>query len=205
MNFAYLRVSTVEQHLDRQERMPDEIHIDEWFKDKATGRNEDRPALKAMMAKLRAGDCVYVHSLDRLGRRLVGIMSLADEFKRKGVVLHVLEPKMRLGAVDDDPINNAMASLFGLVAELEHGLILKRQKQAYEARKAKGLPIGRGLSPKIKKQMPFVIERLAKGESPMALSREYGIARSTIYRIRDNAIRDGKLPATVKAKGININ
>lgn len=67
---AYTRVSSVDQHLDRQRasiRDACEAEPDRWFEDKASGGSTDRPALSALLAHVREGDCVTVASMDRLG------------------------------------------------------------------------------------------------------------------------------------------
>ena len=69
-SFAYARVSSRDQNLSRQleklkQYVPDKRDI---FVDKQSGKNTDRPGLQLLMHALRAGDTLYLHSLDRLGR-----------------------------------------------------------------------------------------------------------------------------------------
>ncbi|WP_416199085.1 MAG: recombinase family protein [Sporanaerobacter sp.] len=70
-NYAYLRVSTKEQNLDRQLdaiRQLDE-HIDERdiYTDKQSGKDFNRPEWQALKRSIRTGDTLFIHSLDRLG------------------------------------------------------------------------------------------------------------------------------------------
>ncbi len=172
-----------------------------------------RPALRRLLLEIKEGDELHVRSMaefasldftivrhdSRILKALHQIILILQQAKDKGFILRVQNDEYWNGENTKENLKNAYRVL-GIFTDTHRALILRAQREAYEARKAKGLPIGRGLSPKIKKILPIVIERMAKGESPMVLSREYGIARSTIYRIRDNAIRDGKLPDTIKGK-----
>ena len=70
MNYGYARVSTINQHLDRQ---IDELHkiglLDsQIFIDKESGKDFNRTNYKKLLKKLKSGDVLYVKSIDRLGR-----------------------------------------------------------------------------------------------------------------------------------------
>lgn len=64
---GYTRVSTLEQNADRQ---LDGIDLDRTFADRVSGKDLNRPQLEAMLAFVRDGDTVLVHSMDRLARNL---------------------------------------------------------------------------------------------------------------------------------------
>ena len=63
---GYARVSSKEQHLDRQ--LAALKGVDKLFTDKLSGANTKRPELQKMLAYIREGDIVLVTELDRLGR-----------------------------------------------------------------------------------------------------------------------------------------
>lgn len=68
--FGYVRVSTQDQNADRQlmalqERLVDPTRI---FIDKQSGKDFERPQYKKMLKKMKAGDLLYILSIDRLGR-----------------------------------------------------------------------------------------------------------------------------------------
>ena len=63
---GYARVSSKEQHLDRQ--LAALKDVDKLFTDKLSGANTNRPELQKMLAYIREGDIVLVTELDRLGR-----------------------------------------------------------------------------------------------------------------------------------------
>lgn len=63
MQFEYcicVRVSTVDQHLERQVKALEVYKIDKWFSEKVSGKNTDRPKLKEMLEFVREGDTIYV-------------------------------------------------------------------------------------------------------------------------------------------------
>lgn len=72
-NYAYLRVSTKEQTIDRQMSalMALNIDIDERdiYIDKFSGKTfSDRPYYQALKRSIRRGDTLYIKALDRFGR-----------------------------------------------------------------------------------------------------------------------------------------
>ena len=73
MKVGYRRVSTIDQNLDRQ----DMSGVDRIFEDKASGKNTDRVALQEMIAFVRSGDEVLVHSIDPLARDLRDLQSIS--------------------------------------------------------------------------------------------------------------------------------
>ena len=70
MNIGYIRVSTKEQNEGRQLETMHKLGIEDRFIfiDKSTGKDFDREQYQTMKLMLRQGDCLYLDSLDRLGR-----------------------------------------------------------------------------------------------------------------------------------------
>ena len=68
--YGYIRVSTREQNEDRQILALKELSIPEknLFIDKQSGKDFERPQYKKLVKKLKAGDLLYILSIDRLGR-----------------------------------------------------------------------------------------------------------------------------------------
>ena len=56
---GYLRVSSVDQNLDRQ---LDGVPVERTFTDNASGKDVHRPQLEALLSFVRDGDTVIVHS-----------------------------------------------------------------------------------------------------------------------------------------------
>ena len=70
MKYAYIRVSTKDQNIDRQVEAMKEAGIDKskMFIDKQSGKDFELMNYEKMLRKLKAGDEVYIKSIDRLGR-----------------------------------------------------------------------------------------------------------------------------------------
>ncbi|MER2424516.1 recombinase family protein, partial [Klebsiella pneumoniae] len=62
---GYVRVSSFDQNPERQ---LEQIQVDKVFTDKASGKDTRRPELERLLAFVREGDTVVVHSMDRLAR-----------------------------------------------------------------------------------------------------------------------------------------
>ena len=82
---GYMRVSTIEQNLDRQTDALQALNLDRVFEDKASGRNADRPGLQQMLDFLREGDTLYVESISRLARSTRDLLSIVERLESKGV------------------------------------------------------------------------------------------------------------------------
>ena len=68
--YGYVRVSSTDQNEDRQMIALREVGVPEKniFMDKQSGKDFDRPNYKKLVRKLKAGDLLYILSIDRLGR-----------------------------------------------------------------------------------------------------------------------------------------
>ena len=68
--YGYVRVSSTDQNEDRQMIALREVDVPEKniFMDKQSGKDFDRPNYKKLVRKLKAGDLLYILSIDRLGR-----------------------------------------------------------------------------------------------------------------------------------------
>ena len=68
MLIGYARVSTADQDLALQTDALNKAGCEKLFTDKASGAKVDRPGLAEALRFARAGDCIVVWKLDRLGR-----------------------------------------------------------------------------------------------------------------------------------------
>ncbi len=87
---GYIRVSTLDQNTDRQ---LDGQELDKVFTDKASGKDTNRPQLKAAMDYLRDGDKLIVHSLDRLARNLTDLRAIITELTSRGVMIEFVKDR----------------------------------------------------------------------------------------------------------------
>ncbi|MEE1342890.1 MAG: recombinase family protein, partial [Lachnospiraceae bacterium] len=68
MKVGYARVSTTEQHEDRQLRTLEELGAEKTYIDKLSGKDTNRPQLNEMLEFVREGDTVIVSEYSRLAR-----------------------------------------------------------------------------------------------------------------------------------------
>lgn len=86
----YLRVSTDEQDLSRQERIVEDAraagyYVAGVYREKASGANMNRSELQRMIADLQPDDVIIAERIDRLSRLpLPEAQALIDTIRKKG-------------------------------------------------------------------------------------------------------------------------
>jgi DNA invertase Pin-like site-specific DNA recombinase len=142
VNIGYARVSTADQNLDMQLHALKEAGCVHVYKDKLSGRSARRPGLKAALARCHEGDVLLVWKLDRLGRSLLDLVTIARHLERKGAGLKVLTGQGQL--IDtSQPEGRMMFGIFAALAEFERELIRERTIAGLAAAKLRGTVIGR--------------------------------------------------------------
>ena len=139
MRIGYARVSTAEQHVERQQQILQELGAEKTFVDVCSGKNTDRPALKEMLDFIRADDIVIVESISRLARCTKDLLWLIDTFIELGVGF--ISQKEALDLSSDT--GRFMVTIFGAISELERSFILARQREGIEIAKLAGVYKGR--------------------------------------------------------------
>src|SRR4051812_26315642 len=79
MKIGYARVSTQDQNLALQTDALNGAGCELIFKEKASGKNLERPELIKVFDKLRKGDILIVWKLDRLGRSLKDLIETINK------------------------------------------------------------------------------------------------------------------------------
>lgn len=141
---GYARVSSKEQHLDRQ--LAALKDVDKLFTDKLSGANTNRPELQKMLAYIREGDIVLVTELDRLGRNNQDLTKIMNTIQNKGATLDVLNLPSMTGIADPNLrqlMTNLIIELYKYQAESERKRIIERQQQGIFLAKQQGKYHGR--------------------------------------------------------------
>ena len=175
--FGYARVSTGQQSLDIQIKQLTEAGVSpkRIFSDKSTGSNTDRDGLNAIRMKMEEGDVLLVTKLDRLGRDTSDMIQLIKEFDQIGVGVRFLSD----GLSTDGPMGRMLITILSAVAQAERERIMERTREGRLEARAKGIKFGRKRTvPREKVQ----IMRSA-GMSVIAIAKELGIGRSTVYKV----------------------
>lgn len=138
-NVAYIRVSTLEQNEARQKEALAKYDIDKTFEEKISGKNTDRPQLKAMLDYVREGDTVYVHDLSRLARSTKDLLEIVEALNKKGVRL-----KSNKEDIDtSSATGQLLLTVIGAIAQFERQNLLERQREGIEIAKRNGVYKGR--------------------------------------------------------------
>jgi DNA invertase Pin-like site-specific DNA recombinase len=174
---GYVRVSTLDQNAERQ---LEGVQLDRLFTDHASGKDTERPQLKALLAYAREGDTVVVHSMDRLARNVDDLRRMVQEQTRRGVRVQFIKENL-LFTGEDSPMANLMLTVLGAVGQFERELIRERQREGIALAKQRGVYRGRkrALSPE---RIAELRARAAGGEKKARLAREFGISRETLYQ-----------------------
>lgn len=178
MKFGYARVSKNDQHLEIQLQKLKEAGCDEIYSEKISGAKDDRPQLKELLSKLRKGDIVCVVRLDRLGRRMLRLVELINEFKTRGIEFVALENNL-------DTTTTFGMLLFNICAafsEMERELIRERVKAGLDSAKEKGRKGGRPKSLTQEKEAVLKALHAAGNMSVKQICNTVGISRSVYYR-----------------------
>lgn len=178
---AYARVSSVEQHLDRQRAaISDAVSVHRWFEDKASGGSTDRPALAALLAHVREGDEVVVASMDRLARSVPDLFGLVDGLVARGVSVRFLKEGQVYEPGPSSGMSRLMLGILGSVAEFERDLIRARQAEGIAQAKRRG--VYRGSTPRLgPDQIEEARTKVEAGVPVARVAREMRVSRQTLY------------------------
>lgn len=156
-----------------------------WYRDKATGKTMERPAMTRLLADVAAGKIsrIVVWRLDRLGRTAAGLTQLfADLIARKVALV-----SLRDGLDLDTPAGRLMAHVLASVAAYETEVRSERQREGIAAARAAGKTWGgseRGRRLTVTDEQVKVVKRLHREATPIAaIARSVGLSRPTIYRL----------------------
>ena len=148
--YGYVRVSSTDQHEDRQLIAMAERGIPQGrvYIDKQSGKDFKRPEYRTLIKKLRPGDQLCITSIDRLGRNYEEIQEQWRILTReKKVDILVFDMPLLDTRRDKDLVGTLIADLvlqvLSFVAQNERENIRKRQAEGIAAAKARGVKFGR--------------------------------------------------------------
>jgi len=149
-NIGYIRVSTDQQDLQNQQHSilnyanKNALGKVEFIEVKMSSRKKDEDRkIDELFETLQAGDHLIVSELSRIGRSVVNVVTIVNQLIALGVNLHILKEQLFIKPNEQNPFTDFQINIFSAFAQLERDLISKRTKEALQARKAKGIKLGK--------------------------------------------------------------
>jgi len=187
--YGYVRVSGADQNEARQLLAMSNLGLAprQIFTDKQSGRDFHRPAYLALLKRIKPGDVVYIHSIDRLGRNYEEIQAQWRHLtKERGADISVIDMPLLDTRNGKDLLGTFLSDIvlqvLSFVAQNERENIRKRQAEGIAAAKARGEHLGRPT-----KKPPDNFEELValweRGELVIAeVLAKTGLGAATFYR-----------------------
>ena len=193
--FGYARVSSREQHEDRQIEALTNYGVsrDNIIVDKCSGKDTEREGYQYLKKQiLRNGDTLVIKELDRLSRSKSDIKQELEFFKSKGIHVKILDipttltdfPPEQMWVMD--MINAILIEVLGSIAENERLKIRRRQREGIDAALKKNVRFGRPAIAKPENWDTVVKQIDTKEISVSQALQSLNISRSSYYRLRQN-------------------
>lgn len=149
--YAYIRVSSKDQNIARQVAAMLERGIKRSYMyiDTESGKDFERKSYKKLLKRLKAGDVVYIKSIDRLGRNYEEIIVqwglLTKEKQVDLVVLDfpLLDTRHKENGLTGKFLSDIVLQVLSYEAQMERENIRKRQKEGIQVAKESGVKFGR--------------------------------------------------------------
>lgn len=188
--YGYIRVSGKNQKVRRQVIAMQEVgvHKRKIYADKQSGKDFNREHYKKLVNRLKAGDVLYIKSIDRLGRDYNEIGEqwrlLTKEMGVDIVVLDMplLDTRIKIKGLIGTFIADLVLQVLSYVAQAERENILQRQREGIDAALKSGSKYGR---PKKTVPTEFVAlhEAWKLGSLSLAIgAKMLGVSKSTFRR-----------------------
>ncbi len=191
MDYAYIRVSSYSQKIDRQydEIIKLGIKKENIYIDKESGKDFNRKNYIKLLNTIKENDLLIIKSIDRLGRNYNMII---DEWRKityeikaniKVLDMPLLDTRKTENHLIGHFISDIVLQILSFVAENERTNIRMRQSEGIKIAKMKGIKFGR---PKKDININIINEYLNGELSIKDALKKLKISRSTLYRYLNN-------------------
>ena len=187
--FGYVRVSSADQNEHRQMLAMEERKVKKEciYLDRQSGKDFQRPQYRRMVEEIRAGDLLYVSSIDRLGRNYEEIQEQWRILTKDiGADICVIDMPLLDTRNGKDLMGTFIADLvlqiLSFVAQSERENIRTIQKQGITAAMVRGVKFGRPAA-EVPDNFRLLIKAWENGEiSLREVIKRSGLSESTFYR-----------------------
>ena len=195
MKVLYTRVSTTEQNIDRQ--IINKDNYDYVLIDTCSGSIPlfERPNGSEIEKLINRWELkeLHVHSIDRLGRNTIDVLSTWKDLTEKGIRIICKNPSLQ--NIDEngkvDQFSSLLTGILSILSQYEKSTIRERQMEGIRIRKERGLYRGRRINtsdtptqllkkPKSKK----ILEYIDKGYTYEDISKIIPCSRTTIVKVK---------------------
>jgi DNA invertase Pin-like site-specific DNA recombinase len=154
---GYIRVSTEEQDLDKQEHLllkyaqQHEMQVHDFIQVEISSRRNPRERrIDELLARLHDGDVLLIAELSRLGRNMFEVINLINQLSDNGVkIIFVRQPELSTAG----PHGKLLLAIYSYFAEVEREFISLQTQQGLAAARAQGKHLGRPLGRRDKKRV----------------------------------------------------
>lgn len=188
--FGYIRVSSVDQNIDRQLKEMIDVGIVECdiYIDKQSGKDFNRPQYLALKTILRPGDILYIKSIDRFGRNSREIKKEWEEITQEiGADIKVIDmPLLDTTQYKDlmgSFVSNLVLEVLSFVAEQERTNNRQRQKEGIKIAKENGKHLGRPKTTYPSQWEEIYKNWRAKDITAVKAMEKLQLAKSTFYKL----------------------
>lgn len=151
MKYGYVRVSTAQQHIDRQIDALLELGLDKSciYIDYESGKDFNRQNYKKLIRKLKKDDLVIIKSIDRLGRdynMIIDEWRLITKEKEADIMvidMPLLDTRIEGKNLVGKFISDIVLQVLSFVAQNERETMRVRQAEGIKTAKARGVKFGR--------------------------------------------------------------
>ena len=190
MKYGYVRVSTAQQHIDRQIDALLELGLDKSciYIDYESGKDFNRRNYKKLIRKLKKDDLVIIKSIDRLGRdynMIIEEWRLITKEKEADIMvidMPLLDTRIEGKNLVGKFISDIVLQVLSFVAQNERETMRIRQAEGIRTAKARGVKFGR---PKITLPNNFALivkKYLNKEITNKKACEILGMTRGTFFR-----------------------
>jgi DNA invertase Pin-like site-specific DNA recombinase len=189
-NYAYLRVSTDHQDIEKQKHgiliyaNQQGIANLEFVEDVASGKtNWQKRKIGALLESMSKGDTIIFSEVSRIARSVLQVLEMLAEAQKKEINVHIAKQNMRF----DGSLNSRItATILGLAAEIEREFISMRTKEALAKLKKDGVVLGRPKGGQAKKlkldaHKAEINKYLKKGVSNRSIAKIIECSETTLY------------------------
>lgn len=191
MIYAYIRVSTKHQNIDRQYEEIKALGIGDKYIyiDKESGKDFDRTKYQKLIKRIKKDDLLIIKSIDRLGRNYHMILEeWARITKTIGADIKVLDMPLLDTRIEGKNlvgkfISDIVLQVLSFVAENERINIKQRQAEGIRIAKEKGVKFGRPKAILPSNTNSILDKYLTKDLTNVEAAKAIGVSRGTFFRL----------------------